>query len=428
MPTIIIAVTTILLIILSILFLPVIKIKKFSFQTYWVVALVGASLLLIFKEVLITELINSFFTSKMGPLQILVLFISMTIISIFLDEVGFFKKLACIVTRKASGSQLTLFIYLYVLTSILTIFTSNDIIILTFTPFICYFARHAKINPLPFLVGEFIAANTWSMMLIIGNPTNIYIASSFDIDFLSYFLKMFFPTLITGICSMLLLLLIFRKQLSKPLESSTEDIEIEHKFLLIFGIVILSICTVLLATSSYIKINMWVISLSMALTLVLTALGYLLIKKQKITIIKETLEKAPWTLIPFLLSMFTIIFAVAKVGLTSNIATFFATHNDNFTYGILSFFSCNVLNNIPMSVLFTDILVSANATSNNVYSVIAASNIGAYLTPLGALAGIMWMGLLKEQHVDFSFMKFVKYGTILAVPTILIAILMITII
>lgn len=57
--------------------------------------------------------------------------------------------------------------------AILTIFTSNDIVILTFTPFICYFSKNAKINPIPYLVAEF-AATTYSMMLIIGNPTNIY--------------------------------------------------------------------------------------------------------------------------------------------------------------------------------------------------------------------------------------------------------------
>lgn len=428
MPTLIIAVITILLIICSILFFPTIKIKQFQISTYWLISLIGASLILITKEITISELTNNFLQSKIGPLQILVLFISMTIISIFLDEVGFFKKLACIVTKKASGKQLKLFLYLYLLTSILTVFTSNDIIILTFTPFICYFAHHAKINPLPFLVGEFIAANTWSMMLIIGNPTNIYIASSFDIDFLHYFLKMVIPTLVTGIISMLLLLLIFKHQLAGSIEVNEETIQIEDKFLLVIGVIVLAIATILLAISSYIKIQMWIISLTMAIVLLLTATIYLAVKHKSLDIITATLKKAPWTLIPFLLSMFTIIFALSKVGLTSKIAQFFVSHNNNYIYGITAFLSCNLLNNIPMSVLFTDILVNAHASLNNVYTVIAASNIGAYLTPLGALAGIMWMGLLKEQHIDFSFMRFIKYGVLLSVPAIIVAIVMITII
>ena len=63
---------------------------------------------------------------------------------------------------------------------------------------------------------------------------------------------------------------------------------------------------------------------------------------------------------------------------------------------------------------------------NNIYTVIAASNIGAYLTPIGALAGIMWLGLLK--NVKYSFLNFIQYGSILAIPAILIVILMITLI
>ena len=76
------------------------------------------------------------------------------------------------------------------LVSVLTVFTSNDIIVLTFTPFICHFAKSARIDPLPYLVSEFVAANTWSMALIIGNPTNIYLMSGTGISFLSYTAKM----------------------------------------------------------------------------------------------------------------------------------------------------------------------------------------------------------------------------------------------
>jgi arsenical pump membrane protein len=81
-----------------------------------------------------------------------------------------------------------------------------------------------------------------------------------------------------------------------------------------------------------------------------------------------------------------------------------------------------------MSVLFTEILELSHANVNNIYTVIAASNIGAFLTPIGALAGIMWLSLLKKQKLKFSFVSFMEYGSIFAVPAILIVILMITII
>ena len=128
MASLIIAGITILLIILSSLLFPTIRIKKIKLQTYWIVALVGALSLLFIKEVTISELYNHFTSSKIGPLQILVLFISMTILSIFLDEINFFKYLATQVTNHVKGKQIYIFLALYALTSILTVFTSNDII------------------------------------------------------------------------------------------------------------------------------------------------------------------------------------------------------------------------------------------------------------------------------------------------------------
>ena len=53
-----------------------------------------------------------------------------------------------------------------------------------------------------------------------------------------------------------------------------------------------------------------------------------------------------------------------------------------------------------------------------IYAAVAASNIGAYLTPVGALAGIMWLGILKKEHVNVGFGTFVKYGATVALPTL----------
>ena len=428
MASLIIAGITILLIILSSLLFPTLTIKKLKIQTYWVVALAGAILLIILKEVKLNELYNHFTSSKIGPIQILILFISMTILSIFLDEVNFFKYLATEVTNHTKGKQIYIFLALYALTSILTVFTSNDIIILTFTPFVCYFARHTKINPIPYLIAEFIAANTWSMMLIIGNPTNIYIATSFNIDFAEYFIKMAIPTIVTGLTTLVLMILVFYKKLQEPIKLQEEHVCVKSKFLLGIGLFNLLSCTVILAVSSYINIEMWLVTLIFSISLIISSLIYALVKKEKPVIMLNTLKRAPWNLVPFLLSMFTVVFAVTNSGMLDKVINIYKNTDSNYLYGITSFFACNLLNNIPMSVLFTEILELSSANLNNIYSVIAASNIGAFLTPIGALAGIMWLSLLKKQELKFSFGSFMKYGVIFAVPAILIVILMITII
>ena len=143
------------------------KIVKVS--SYWVIAMLGAAVLILMGQVSLGQIARALLAdSAINPLKILVLFLSMTILSIYLDEQGFFRYLANVTLRRARASQMKMFVYLYLIVSVLTVFTSNDVIILSFTPFICYFSKNARINPIPYLATEFVAANTWSMALIIG--------------------------------------------------------------------------------------------------------------------------------------------------------------------------------------------------------------------------------------------------------------------
>ena len=143
--------------ILGVLFFPKLKIGKIQLGSYWVVALTGAVLMLLTKQADVDTVFQSIIRDDaINPLKILVLFISMTILSIYLDELGFFRYLANKTLQRAGKNQTKLFIYLYLIVSVLTVFTSNDVIILSFTPFICYFAKNAKINAIPYLAAEFL--------------------------------------------------------------------------------------------------------------------------------------------------------------------------------------------------------------------------------------------------------------------------------
>lgn len=419
----VIAILTGIFVCLSVILKPAIKIGRKTIGTYWIVSLIGAILILSFQllpiNYLWTRLIDS---SSVNPLKILLLFFSMTFLSIFLDELGFFRFLANKLLEKKYKSQIGLFLMLYLVVSILTIFTSNDIIILTFTPFICCFAKRAKINPLPYLFGEFFAANTWSMCLLIGNPTNIYLATTAGISFFSYIGHMILPTVFAGGCSMVLLLLLFRKSLNQPIEySEKEELQL-NKPMLYIGIVHLTLCIVLLSISSYIGLEMCYITFGFAVSLILISVGFLLFSKKKEKYLSRSLKRLPYELIPFLLTMFILVLALEYAGITDQIATILSKGNSIFTVGISSFFVSNLINNIPMSVLYGSILQSshfaANAYLGGVYAAIIGSNIGAYFTPVGALAGLMWMSILKIYDVKISFKEFIKFGAIIAIPTL----------
>ncbi len=444
--SIIIVGLTCLTMILFVLLKPQLKIGKIAVDSYWIVVLIGAFIIIVSGLVNPSYLFEALTqNSSINPLKILVLFISMTILSIFLDEVGFFRYLANLTLKKAKSSQMKLFVTLYVVVSILTVFTSNDIIVLTFTPFICYFAKNAKINPLPYLVAEFIAANTMSMTLIIGNPTNIYIATAYGVNFLNYLKVMFLPTIASTVISFFVLWLIFRKQLSIPAQANVEDVKITNKTYLIIGLIHLSVCTIALAVGPYVGLDMWIVSLVSALSLFLCIGIYNLVKKLRKKPTTETiacdtesvetvdtkkpqtnspvlncLKRSPWQLIPFVLSMFVMILALQEHGVTQKINALLGTENVILKYGITSFLSANVINNIPMSVLFCPIIAPLTGTvqTGALYATVVGSNLGALLTPIGALAGIMWTSMLKKHDVKLSYLNFIKYGVLISIPSL----------
>ncbi|MDD3207353.1 MAG: ArsB/NhaD family transporter [Bacilli bacterium] len=417
--TIALSLLTCLIMIGASLFKPDIKVRKLSINTYWLIPLIGASFLLASGLISFPEIFSGLTAnSAINPLKILALFLSMTMMSVFLDEVGFFRFLASVALKRAKSSQMTMFITLYLLVSVLTMFTSNDIIILTFTPFICYFAKRAKIDPLPYLFASFVAANTWSMMFIIGNPTNIYLASSHNIGFIDYVKVMYLPTILAGVVSFFVLIMIFKKKLLLPIQEEVEDIKIGNRFLLTIGLFSLGACTVFLTIANYIGFEMYLITLIFAAFLLITTLIYRVFKKEKSIEIVNTVRRLPWDLIPFIIAMFVIVLALNKHGVTSLIANLFGDSLPIVKYGLSSFLLSNLINNIPMSVLFSSVTSYSNnmVATPAVYASIIGSNLGAFLTPIGALAGMMWMGLLKSHQVKFSFIKFFLYG---AAPSII---------
>ncbi len=395
------------------------KIKGFKIHLYWVVPFLCAIVLIATKAVPLDKLGAQLTAPSMNPLKVLALFLSMSAMSIFLDQAGFFRYLAAGALRRASTSQTRLFVSLYLIVALLTVATSNATIILTFTPFICYFAKHSGINPIPFLFTEYIAANTWSMFLLTGNATNTYIASSFGITFAEYISVMAVPTVFAAIVSFVLLYLMFRKQLKMPLAVSELEVEIKNKPALFVGVAGLSVCTVMLIISSYIGVEMYLIAtVAAAFVLIAGSICYLA-KKQGMRKIKKTLKRMPWHLVPFLLSMYVVVLSLDEAGITAEISATFDNALTLVSFGGLATVFANVMSNIPMSLLFTNILspMSGSALTAGIYGTIIGSNMGSLLTPISAMNAVMWRSVIKHKHIKFGFGQFIARGFVIGVPT-----------
>jgi arsenical pump membrane protein len=262
------------------------------------------------------------------------------------------------------------------------------------------------------------------MVLVIGNPTNIYLAQNAGIAFFPHLKVMLFPTVLSGIVSLAVLLLIFRRSLSIPMSPIPAEVTFRRRAPLVIGLIHLSACTVLLAVSSYVGLEMWWISLGFSVSLALFGSLIALLDRRRPIELWRTLLRLPYQLIPFVLAMFALVLALRAYGVSERIFEFLSPLPTVPTYGMLSFLASNLLNNIPMSVLFSSVVAPVgDASIPALYAAVIGSNVGAFFTPMGALAGIMWLTLLRQHNVKLSFGKFMAYGAMISIPTLLAALL-----
>ena len=195
-------------------------------------------------------------------------------------------------------------------------------------------------------MAEFVAANTWSMLLIIGNPTNIYLATSYNINFSEYILHMFIPSIFAGATSLSIMLFLFKKHLKQHIDNHVEPTHILDKPIYIVSLILLGICIVLLSISSWIDIPMYLIALTCGGTLLTFIIIYCLINRKEMFILKESLLRLPYNLIPLLLSMFVIVLSLHAYKISEHIYDFLNTCQPILSFGLSSFLSANFINNI----------------------------------------------------------------------------------
>ena len=415
--TYVISALTIIAMTLSFFLFPTIKIRSKKIDTYWLITLLGAILILLTHISTDGDILKLFIeNNSTNPFKIIVLFLSLTFISKFLDSVGLFDYLATRVGRIGKGNQFILFTVFYFLISFLTILTNNDIIIIV-TPIIIYFARACKAKALPYLMMVCFVLNTLSTTFLTTNVSNLYLGSFFDITYFDYLKKLTPVSLILMLVLYVILILVFYKDLKVKIDTNVEKKPIKNKFLLIVGLTSLALTTILLILSSFLNIEMYIITLVFALLDLIVAIIYTFsFKKEKEYFIKP-LKSLPYEFIPFLVSMFIIISSLNETPLLSSVSSLIESTNnptlETYIYGISSALAANLVNNVPMSLLYGDILnYSSIIDLNSVYATILSSNLCALITPCGALSSLMFIRICKENNEKISYLTYFKYAPI----------------
>lgn len=402
-----------------------------------IVLLILLSFKLVTLKIISAGLIGS---GSIEPWKILIIFFGSALIATSADKSGIFDHISVAILNRGRGRGILLLLLTYCLSWSLSVFASNDVVILTLTPIIFYFSRYSNVNIIPLLFAEFIAANN-GIFFITGNPVDTIIATSLHIDQLNYLRNTILPTLALSITSFFLLYTYFRKTLTKKYKIISLSKSVRNWTDAKLSLAMLAAVMFFLLISGLIKIELWIIILVGSLFFAIkdTALPFFYFHKLfehahgKFWRLHQTMIGMPWEILPFILTMFILMESLAVHGFFNFVSTWLSsllTNNilqSSLIFGLFSLLTENIINNQPMAIMFSHIFanpalqISPQIFKVGLYAVILSGNAGASLTMVGSLAGLMWYKILKNKGLTITYWQFFKVGLFVVLPALLIS-------
>ncbi len=358
-------------------------------------------------------------------------FIGIILLSMVLDEIGFFEWAAIKMAKLSGGSGNKMFVYILLLGALVAAFFANDGAALILTPILLAKMKYLKMNPLAifaFLMAGGFIGDSASNPLVISNLTNIVTAGYFDIGFVEYAQNMFLPNLLSIFASIAVLWFYFRKDIPLKVDVSTlpeASSVIKNQTMFKLSWFFLAFLMLGYFVGDFYNLPVSFFALGGALVFLAIATHF------KATKPIMTIKAAPWQVVWFSIGLYIVVYGLKNAGFTDVIASWIEilSHQGKAVAivgtGFLSAIISSVMNNMP-TIMIMDIAIDKVGYVGNealVYANILGSNLGPKMTPIGSLATLLWLHVLAQKGVKIGWGEYMKVGLVITPPVLLVALL-----
>lgn len=397
-------------------------------------ATIGAILVLLSGSVSVSDLVQIMETISDASITI----IATIVMANVLESFGFFHWMAEKLAAKARGSGIRLFWYVNLLCFIMTIYFNNDGSILITTPILLFLLKNMRLKnhqKIPYLLSGALVATASSAPIGVSNIVNLIALKIVHMSLYMHTAMMFVPATLGLLLLVLLLFLRFYKVLPRvvpttvtgltnptyhPLKKNFPSSSDKERSRFMRNILIFVFAVrVSLFVASYVGIPVSLMAVIGSLVLLGWRWFYLKISPV------DMLKKTPWYILVFAFSMYVIIYGLHNIGLTTWLIHFMqpmvsgSLLHASVMMGVLLSLLSNVFNNHPALMVGTLTLTNMHldplTLKISYLANVIGSDMGSLLLPIGTLATLMWMHIVKRGKVKITWGQYVKI-TLLVIP------------
>jgi arsenical pump membrane protein len=359
--------------------------------------------------------------------------IGIMILTALMDDNGFFRWAALHIVRRFHSRRLMLMVGLSGFSCLITTFFNNDGTVLIMTPIVLEVTALLGMGMkarIAFLLSVGLMADTASATLMVSNLTNILSADFFGISFGDYARHMAFPGISASMATVAVLVLAFGRTIRRDSADTVAKTSVQpfpepssvigNRLMFRLSWVILLFILIGYFGSESLAVPVSFIACGGAVLLWIVGVAMKSVDSFRIA------GRTPWLIVVFALAMNLIVYNLHLHGATDWFPDLLRPLSESglagsiFGSGILFSLLAAVMNNLP-AVLISSLSISQmDATTILPFASLIGMSVGAKLTPLGSLATLLWLGLLRREGVNIGWWQYMKFGLLLTVPVLLV--------